>query len=494
MTCRYFLDKGGGYRLFPSPLFSFSFLFLSQHRHGGWEPLESQRWREQWRGTARVLLMKYFAQEWPGIIVAVFALVTKKMEALALVPRDGTTTEDAFTKLATNFKLSEVVKDALIRSKLENLEEFRFLFDEESKVEPWVVKLKLGDDHTVQAARLRRAWSAVRLYFQQSEQDRSKVTASDLDSMLGDTELRDTKLQFWRRYRQRYPAEVHPSDATLSRVTREMSKRMLCVFHIWKARSLQFQLHTSTKKRKVGENLFTEDKEDEEQCDQDWETYLNKLHTLLLAYAMAGSSSLAPPAGDVIGFDSLGADATKYLEVPLDVAMAYFWRAKRTTCVLPMSKRLQWLKARDTEERSEWVSRFRESTDTLGVIFIKRSWWPAMPIGFLQSPNRGVTPCWQGEEMPSTRNHRTQSRLVISNWESQSMGSRWPVPCVMAPSYAKPFSMGNARIRHPARAASTGVLRLPRRNGFAAPRGTGRQHAVITKRPEAAQGRWRWPP
>ena len=290
------------------------------------------------------------------------------MEALALVPRDGTTTEDAFTKLATNFKLSEVVKDALIRSKLENLEEFRFLFDEESKVEPWVVKLKLGDDHTVQAARLRRAWSAVRLYFQQSEQDRSKVTASDLDSMLGDTELRDTKLQFWRRYRQRYPAEVRPSDATLSRVTREMSKRMLCVFNIWKVRSLQFQLHTSTKKRKVGENLFTEDKEDEEQCDQDWETYLNKLHTLLLAYSMAGSSPLAPPAGDATRFDSLGADATKYLEVPLDVAIAYFWRAKRTTCVVPMSKRLQWLKSRDTEERSEWVSRFRESTDTLGVI------------------------------------------------------------------------------------------------------------------------------
>ena len=411
------------------------------------------------------------------------------MEALALVPRDGTTTEDAFTKLATNFKLSEVVKDALIRSKLENLEEFRFLFDEESKVEPWVVKLKLGDDHTVQAARLRPAWSAVRLYFQQSEQDRSKVTASDLDSMLGDTELRDTKLQFWRRYRQRYPAEVHPSDATLSRVTREMSKRMLCVFNIWKVRSLQFQLHTSTKKRKVGENLFTEDKEDEEQCDQDWETYLNKLHTLLLAYSMAGSSPLAPPAGDATGFDSLGADATKYLEVPLDVAMAYFWRAKRTTCVLPMSKRLQWLKSRDTEERSEWVSRFRESTDTLGVIIkevmVARDahWIPAI-----------TQPGSDPEEMLSNRSHRTQPRLVISSWGSQSMESRWPVPCGMVPSCAKPFSIGNARIRHPARVVSTGVQRLPRRNGFAAPRGTGQQHAVITRRPEAAQGRWRWPP
>ena len=111
-----------------------------------------------------------------------------------------------------------------------------------------------------------------------------------------------------------------------------------------------------------------------------------------------------------------------------------------------------------------------------------------MPIGFPQSPNRAVTPCRQGEEMLSNRNHRTQPRLVISSWGSQSMESRWPVPCGMVPSCAKPFSMGNARIRHPARVVSTGVQRLPRRNGFAAPRGTGQQHAVITRRPEAARG------
>lgn len=158
------------------------------------------------------------------------------MEALNLAPRDGASTQ-VFTELATNFKLSDEVRDALIRTKLENLDEFRFFFDEESKVEPWVNKLKLGEEQAVQVARVRRAWAAVRLYFQHMAQDRSKVVSSDLDTMLDDTELRDKKMAFWRLYHLKFPAEVHPADATLSRVTREISKRMLCVYNIWKVRT-----------------------------------------------------------------------------------------------------------------------------------------------------------------------------------------------------------------------------------------------------------------
>ena len=63
------------------------------------------------------------------------------------------------------------------------------------------------------------------------------------------------------------------------------------VYNIWKVRTLQFQLHTSTRKRKVGDNLYTEDKEDDDNTPQDWESYLDKLHTLLVAYAMAGTAS-----------------------------------------------------------------------------------------------------------------------------------------------------------------------------------------------------------
>ena len=71
----------------------------------------------------------------------------------------------------------------------------------------------LGDATAIQTARLRRAWTACRVYFQQVEQDRSKVALADLDSLLQDSELRDVKAQFWKRYRLRFPADVHPSDA-----------------------------------------------------------------------------------------------------------------------------------------------------------------------------------------------------------------------------------------------------------------------------------------
>ena len=174
------------------------------------------------------------------------------MEALALIPREGATPAQLFTELAKNFKLHDAVRDALINSQIENLEEFRFLFDQETKVDLWIQKLSLGEEKALQGARLRRAWYAVRLYYQQAEQDRSKVALSDLDSMLEETELRDAKTAFWRRYRQRYPADLHPADATLSRVTREITKRMLCVFDVWKVKSLQFQLHTTNGKGRWG--------------------------------------------------------------------------------------------------------------------------------------------------------------------------------------------------------------------------------------------------
>eukprot|EP00439_Symbiodinium_sp_Y106_P011472 s10437_g1.t1 len=98
-------------------------------------------------------------------------------------------------------------------------------------------------------------------FFQHADAGRVKVSEADLDDLLDETALRDMKLQFWRRYKTRFPPELYRSDATLSRVTRELNKRMLCVFSVWKVKSLQFQLVSASKKRKLGENLFTEDQE-----------------------------------------------------------------------------------------------------------------------------------------------------------------------------------------------------------------------------------------
>lgn len=215
------------------------------------------------------------------------------MSSSQLIPSTDLSPEETLRTLGTNFKIAQPVLDYLLKSGIENLEEFRFFWDDESKIESWLGKVGLKDeDKNIQGARVRRAWAAVRLWFTQAEQDRSKVATSDLDSMLQESELRDVKLAFWVRYRQRFPPEVHPSDSTLSRVSREMSKRMLCVFSIWKVRSLQFQLHTTNKKRKLADGLFTEEQDDEDGCGRDWEAYLDKLMTLMLAYSMAGSSGV----------------------------------------------------------------------------------------------------------------------------------------------------------------------------------------------------------
>ena len=305
---------------------------------------------------------------------------------LQLIPVGETDGVASIKKLGDNFSIDTKIVDHLLKSGLANLEEFRFFWDAEDKVDVWLQKIGVStDDRNLQGARVRRAWAAVRLYFQQAEQDRSKVSTADLDSMLQESELRDVKASFWARYRLRLPAEVHPADATLSRVSREMSKRMLCVHAVWKVKSLQHQLHTTNRKRKLAEGLFTEEQEDEEHGVQDWEGYLDKLQTLMIAYSIAGSTGVtgSPPAADEA---TLGSDSTKFVHAPLDIMLNYYMRAKRTACMLPHSKRLSWLSARDAEERAEWVARFRESTMTLGQVVKEVSiardahWIPSLAV------------------------------------------------------------------------------------------------------------------
>ena len=85
------------------------------------------------------------------------------------------------------------------------------------------------------------------------------------------------------RYKLRQPSEVQPSDAMVSRISRELSKRMLCIFDIWKVRPLQFQLGTSQKKRRLADGLYMDEPKTDEVMSKDVDTYLQKLHTLMIA-------------------------------------------------------------------------------------------------------------------------------------------------------------------------------------------------------------------
>ena len=57
------------------------------------------------------------------------------MASLPLVPREGGTIQATLEALALNFTLDEGIVQALLKSKIQNLEEFRFLFNSEEQIQ-----------------------------------------------------------------------------------------------------------------------------------------------------------------------------------------------------------------------------------------------------------------------------------------------------------------------------------------------------------------------
>ena len=47
-------------------------------------------------------------------------------------------------RLGVNFNLADEVVQALIATQMQNLEEFRFYFEDISKIEPWLTRIQLG--------------------------------------------------------------------------------------------------------------------------------------------------------------------------------------------------------------------------------------------------------------------------------------------------------------------------------------------------------------
>ena len=280
-------------------------------------------------------------------------------------PVQKATREETFKCLAQDFGLDEKILKKMVDSSMQNLEEFRFYFVQESEVATWISDVDLGQEKRINEARLRRAWHAVKQLATLREADRTRSDTADLDDMLDEVSLRDAKAEFWKRYKLRFPAEITPSDSMVSRCHREMGRRMLMVFNVWQAKSLMHQVTSSQKKRKIAESLFVVDAVEEEAPQRTVDQYMDQLYTYLLALAIAGAQK-AP--GCPTSLEGLGAESTRYVLVPLDLLQAYYWRARRASQCVPEQARLGWLEKIDTEERGLWVSSFRDSDLTLGTV------------------------------------------------------------------------------------------------------------------------------
>ena len=261
-------------------------------------------------------------------------------------PVDKGSKEATFTALAVDFGFDDKVKALFLKGHMTNLEDFRYYFADEKEIDAFVAaeeSLK-GPELRLQISRVRRAWTAVRQKGLLKENRNTVSSVAELDDLLEEGTLREVKVQFWKRYKARYPVEVIPSDQLRSRCYREMDKRLLIVYDVWKVKNLLHQVMTTKKRKQVGTDLYTfEDEAEATPGARGVDKYLATLHTYLLALSIAGSSKMsgAPPE------EAFGNDSTKFVKVPWDLLQAYYFRASRSAMLLPEGSRLAWLEGRD---------------------------------------------------------------------------------------------------------------------------------------------------
>ncbi|CAE8634458.1 unnamed protein product, partial [Polarella glacialis] len=97
------------------------------------------------------------------------------------------------------------------------------------------------------------------------------------------------------------------------------------------------------------------------------QSYLQRLFTYLLALARAGVLPVMPAP---VQAETKKCDSTLYCLVPLDVVFRYYSRAVRSATLHRGSDdaRLNWLEARDMQERAAWTEKMQDTTLTLGQI------------------------------------------------------------------------------------------------------------------------------
>ena len=178
--------------------------------------------------------------------------------ARAPTPVQRSSKEETFGALAQDFGLSSNIEKLLKDWPGQTLEDFRFYFTTEEEIAVFCAtdtELK-GTDLKLQVSRVRQAWTAVRAMGRTKDEAKSQADIADLDDLIGEAALREVKTNFWQRYRMRYPSEIMPSDALVSRCYREQSRRLLMVFDLWNTKTLMYQVTSTRKRKKVGTDLY----------------------------------------------------------------------------------------------------------------------------------------------------------------------------------------------------------------------------------------------
>ena len=292
-----------------------------------------------------------------------------------------------FKKLGEDFGIhKDVIRYMLRTCEMKSIHDFRYYFTNDAAVEDMVHRVRASghvDDPNylnkgLNISRVRQALDGVRRELSKRERGSEAVDTADLDEPLPAQDLKNLKKAHWKRYKAHYPAHVMCADVLISRVSRELSKRSLQVQAFSNVRTLTHQVTSVKKKRKVGNDLYTNDVPDLN-LSLDYDGYLNQMFTYMIALSIAGCINRAnpPPGGETM--ESI---STLFVEIPMDLLMKYYFRAKHSSQQQPLSRRFSWLQEKDIAERSEWAEEYNKSEAPLGEVIrhvmLKRDahWYP----------------------------------------------------------------------------------------------------------------------
>ena len=228
-----------------------------------------------------------------------------------------------------------------------------------------MVEAAQADNVFLATSRLRQAWLSLRKAEEEvASIKRRGLDETDLDTLLAQPVLDDIAARHWARYKQTWPPELAPADLLVSRISREISKRMLSVKEVFKVRTQAHQLRASRKRTRVGEGIEVAIGESEDtEAVRSVHSYLQLHLTLMLAYSMAGCRARTGAPLQ----EPRGSDSTAFVEVPLDTVMRYHYRLQDRAGRLHQGA-LAWLATHDEQDRAAWVDKFRNSEESLGTI------------------------------------------------------------------------------------------------------------------------------
>ena len=278
--------------------------------------------------------------------------------------------KQAFAKVASEYAWEDTVRDFMLHPEGLNAQSIAdFTFLAEPDIERIVDNAKEVKNKMQQRSRLRQAWSGLKKA--QSDQDaikRKRADDVDLDELLPAEEMNGVLDVFHARYKIRWPTPVMPSDALVSRVVKEVTKRVITLRDVWKSRTQAHQQRACHKRTKIAEGLDLVHEEDEDVTDdtRTVQRYLDALWVLFLAYGVAGATKLTSATKEAP--ETRTSDPLLYVELPLETLIKVYNRASIQVRKVRPNLQLSWLETRMDGERESWIDGYRYSQRSLGQV------------------------------------------------------------------------------------------------------------------------------